>query len=386
MEKVEKLMNNAIDTLTFNNLLKNIIEPQEGANEFLYDVYTLCVDSINELNEASLMPTALSVNHMELIFYIVGEYLYSTSSRKQEEIIRFLSDENIKMSMASVVADKYISLSAFNYRERKLGNRFLPPISSLNLYLNFMLNILKNYKKSDPKLTLVTDLLMKSVSYASSISLLLVNGFETQAFATWRTLHECECSLVIIEKYEKECLETYLKHMRYASIFRKGHSDTKEEEDIFNQMKEEMKEKGLKSKDIKKYIEYGWLYAVPGVKEDETFKLNFRDGLEKVASLQLYSDRYEASSEIIHSTPILIYSNKDYYYFLTLISLYESFFKLEKVFYNLFASKVEESYIKAYEEMKKVYYLQLINIYKREVNNFTRWQKRLAESINKKEN
>ena len=139
-------------------------------------------------------------------------------------------------------------------------------------------------------------------------------------------------------------------------------------------MKEEMRLLNLKSKDIKKYIEYGWLYEIPGVKEDPEFKLNFRDGLQRIAGLVAYSSRYEMSSEIIHSTPMLIYSNKEYFYFVTLLSLYESFFRLEKVFLSLFAKQVSEEVMERYRQMRNVYYSQLVNIHKRELNNFKNWQ------------
>ena len=141
-------------------------------------------------------------------------------------------------------------------------------------------------------------------------------------------------------------------------------------------MKEEMRALNLKSKDIKKYIEYGWLYEIPGVKEDEQFKLNFRDGLERLAGLSMYASRYEMSSEIIHSTPMLIYSNKEYFYFVTLLSLYESFFRLEKVFVSLFAKQVSEEQMNSYIQMRNLYYAQLVNIHKRELANFKSWQER----------
>ena len=134
-------------------------------------------------------------------------------------------------------------------------------------------------------------------------------------------------------------------------------------------MKEEMRGRDLKSKDIRKYIEYGWLYPI--VPEgDETFKLNFRDGLEKLAGLTSYAKRYEISSEIIHSTPLLIYSNKEYFYYMTLLSLYESFFRLEKVFVSLFARRVSQEQMNKYMQMRNVYYSQLVLIHKRELAVF----------------
>ena len=164
--------------------------------------------------------------------------------------------------------------------------------------------------------------------------------------------------------------------MQYGLVFRRGETDDERANKIFNDMKEEMREYGLKSKDIKKYIEYGWLYKIPGVKEDPEFKLNFRDGLERLAGLSEYANRYESSSEIIHSTPILIYSNKEYYYFISLLSLYESFFRLEKVFMSLFAKQVSEEQMKQYLAIRQLYYSQLVNIHRRESIQFNKWHEK----------
>ena len=168
--------------------------------------------------------------------------------------------------------------------------------------------------------------------------------------------------------------------MQYGIVFKNNNQEDEKGNRIFADMKKEMLDLGLKSKDIKKYIEYGWLYAIPGVKENPDFKLNFRDGLEKLADLSMYNDRYELSSETVHVTPMLIYSNKEYFYFVTLLSLYESFFRLEKVFVSLFSQRVSPEQMAQYMEMRKVYYSQLVNIHKREVTNFKNWQNR-----NKKE-
>ena len=161
--------------------------------------------------------------------------------------------------------------------------------------------------------------------------------------------------------------------MNFGLAFNDTIPDKEQQDKIFLDMKEEMRGYGLKSKDIRKYIEYGWLYLIAD-KDDPNFKLNFRDGLEKLAGLEVYSKRYELSSEIIHSTPLLIYSNKEYFYYMTLLSLYESFFRLEKVFVSLFSQRVSEMQMKQYEEMRRVYYSQLVIIHKRELEAFKRFQ------------
>lgn len=337
--------------------------------DFLYNVYEVAFDAAQQLLSAQQITTT-NIDSFQLISYILGEYLYSTNMLDDEKLAQFVANENIIYSMGSVSADKYLSLSLFNHTEKKLTNRYLPPISSINLYVNLMLNIVSMYERNDPKNTLIIDLLTKSLSIARSIINLLCEGYETEAFAIWRTLHECECTLILMNKYGDLAINAYLKHMNYGIAYRDNFSSPRGEE-IHEAIKSEMEQHSLKTKDLKKYIEYGWLYAIPESSTIENFKLNFRDGLEALAGLHHKSEIYMMSSEILHSTPILIYSNKNYFYYMTLLNLYESFFRIEEVFQPLFFSSVGEKGKTSYIEMKKLYYSQLINIYKRERTNFS---------------
>ena len=346
--------------------------------DYIYDVYEMANEAIEILVKENQQIEVNDINQYDLLLYCVGEYYYSISNLNQEEFDKFKVNEDYPSSMASVAADKYLSLSVFNHIERKLANRFLPPASSLNMYINFMLNIVQGYKKNDPQSTLISDLLMKSLTISRCILENLLNGYETEAFSSWRTLHECECTLIILDKYGEPIINNYLKHMNFGFAFNDSMKDKAQQDKVFYDMKEEMRAKNLKSKDIRKYIEYGWLYPI--VPEgDETFKLNFRDGLEKLAGLSSYSKRYEISSEIIHSTPLLIYSNKEYFYYMTLLSLYESFFRLERVFVSLFSKRVSKEQMQRYLQMQHVYYSQLVIIHKRESDTFKRLQKKWSE-------
>ena len=353
--------------------LKGIQVTVELDPDYIYDVYEMANEFIGIVDQENVQIEVKEINQFELLLYCVGEYYYSISHLNAEELARFKANEEYPSSMASVAADKYLSLSIFNHVEKKLSNRFIPSASSLNIYLNFMLNIVKGYKKNDPQSSLISDLLMKSLTISRCILENLLNGYETEAFSSWRTLHECECTLILLDKYGALLINKYLRHMNFGLAFNDTIPDKEQQDRIFLEMKEEMRGYGLKSKDIRKYIEYGWLYLIAD-KDDPNFKLNFRDGLEKLAGLEVYSKRYELSSEIIHSTPLLIYSNKEYFYYMTLLSLYESFFRLEKVFVSLFSQRVSEMQMKQYEEMRRVYYSQLVIIHKRELEAFKRFQ------------
>lgn len=360
----------------FDNLIKAIKLPNEVDLDFLYKVYKDADESIHFLHEQNSSILRSNINHVELIYYCLGELIYSVYGKDEASLKSFYSNQDILESMASVAADKYLTLSQYNSVDKQLTNKFLPPASSLNIYLNFIMNILVGYEKNDPQSTIITDLLSKSISISRCILNNLINGHETEAFSSWRTLHECECTLIILGKYGDSVLDAYLKHMKYGLAFKDQIQDKEEQDRVFYSMKDEMKQYDLKSKDIKKYIEYGWLYSVPGVKDDPDFKLNFRDGLEKIAGLSEYSKRYELSSEIIHSTPLLIYSNKEYFYYISLLSVYESFFRLEQVFVSLFSKRVNEEIMARYKGMRDIYFAQLIAIHQRESEVFERMNRK----------
>lgn len=368
-------MNTKLSKEEFLKSVSGISNTEKINTDYLYKVYEdsyyAAVDLFNEQKIYNK-----SIDSYELISYILGEYFYSTSFLNKEKLEQFLSNEKISLSMSMVAADKYISLSVFNHKEQKLTSRYLPPISSIELYINLMLNIISQYKRNDPKNTLIVDLITKSLSIARSVIELLYEGYETEAFAIWRTLHECECTLILIYKYGDIAINAYLKHMEYGLAYKDAIPDKIKQDFILKNIKNEMESHALKSKDTKKYIEYGWLYAIPESAKLENFKLNFRDGLESLAGLHSKSEIYMMSSEILHSTPLLIYSNKQYFYLITLINLYESFFRIEEVFQPLFFSTVNNTVRDSYLAMRKLYYSQLINIYKREAAIFEKMQKK----------
>ena len=362
-----------INTLTknqFDEFIAHFQLPTEVNNEFLYQVYELSVNGINELNDNNVITHLNGINQFDLINYCIGEYVYLVSPLNEEEKNKFVSNDNNVHYVASVVADKYLSLSLFNYKEKKMMNKYLPPISTLNLYLNFILNTLNKYAQNEPRKTLVRDLLARSTSIARCILSLLLDGYVTEAYATWRTLHECECTLVLLEKHGEPLINSYLKHMQYAIAYKNGFKDKEKTDAIFVEIKEGMASHNLKSKDMKKYIEYGWLYAIDEFKEEDGYKLNFKDGLERISGVKGYGEAYNISSEIVHATPMLIYPNKDYFYYVTLLSLYEAFFRLESSFLNLFAYHISKENLDAYLQMRKLYYSHLLNIYRREKDAF----------------
>ena len=363
-------MNNKVNKEEFTKLIERLDPAHLSEVDFLYGVYEDTFDGILEINQVNSLGLKININSMDLIYYLLGEFSYSTRGFNLEAIKRFENNENIRDTMTSVIADKYLSLSLYNHNETKLTNRYLPPISSIELYINLMLNIVSRYERNNPNSTLIIDLLTKSLSIARCTLNLLCDGYETEALTMWRTLHECECILILLEKYQDVAINAYLKHMEYGLVYKDAFIDKDKQNALFNQMKQEMNEIGLKSKDMKKFIEYGYLYKVKNLDQLENFKLNFRDGVENAAGLKEYSKTYEYASEIAHSSPLLLYSKKTYYFGQTIINLYESFFRLEQIFSMYYKSTVPDELFRKYEDLKKLYLTQLHSIYRIYKRNF----------------
>jgi len=335
-------------------------------SQFLYDVYQNAMEGAKSIDEANLLGRVVPVNPIALILYIVNEhgyYLDIHPDAAQEAVIK---DEKYMQMIVSIALDKYYTNEHLSYKSKTILSRFSPGISTLNTYLNFVLGVLGRYSRNQPNETLIVDIMSKGFSMARAISDLLVSGFETEAFSTWRTLHEAECILLVLTKYGKPVIDKYLLHMNYAMAFRGLAGDKEKTDAIFAQIKEEMRAFDLKSKDMKRFIEYGWLLTVSALEKAEPVKLNFRDGLEKTAGLKRYAPIYEMSSEIAHSSPLLIYSRREYFMHLALVNVYESFFRLEKIFADIYVRSISEAEKQRFLLMRKIYYGQLVSLHAQE--------------------
>ena len=229
------------------------------------------------------------------------------------------------------------------------------------------MNRLEVIKRNNEQKDILADMMSKAFLMFKSVNYLLINGSETEAFATWRTIHELECVIKVIFD-NQYIIPIYLQHMVYNNAFRDEFEDKVAQQAIIDDLKVHMKEHDLKSKDMKKYIEYGWLYAVKDIEKKEGFKLNFRNGLELAASLDSYSQDYEMSSEVAHSSPLLIYSNKIFFKNVTILRSYESFLRLEEIFYSYLKSykNIDSS---SYEKMRNRYLGMVKNVLNSEISS-----------------
>ena len=361
------------DKGNFFRLLDAVGVPQHFDREFLYRAYALSYEGAQSVGDIAPGMANIAVNPVSLSLYLINEhsfYLATHPDKKESELVQ--SDDYLAF-LASVSLDKYCTNEHLAYQNGKLTSRYSPFMSTIELYLNFILGMLSRYKKNDPKQTLVVDIMSKGFSIAKCVASLLEGGFETEAFSSWRTLHENECILQVLVKNGQPAIEAYLRHMKYAAAFRGVLNSKEATDEVFVEIKGHMKDVGLKSKDMKRYIEYGWLLALPNIEDPSAVKLNFRDGVQAFAGLTNYSKVYEMSSEIAHSSPLLIYSRKNYVFHIALLNLYESFFRLEKIFTTIYMSTISEEEKARYVQMRQLYYWELHAAYNEIRNSFSKF-------------
>ncbi len=354
---------------SFLKIISLISKDTKVDEDIFYELYKAVIESISEVMSKTEGFKFTPVNHLSVILYCLNEYNFALNNKLVN--IEKLKDGNEFSNLASICADKYLTNEQLSYKSSSYLNRFNPPISTLSLYLNFTLRTLNEIHATDQYNNLISDMLKKAFSMGKCILELVIDGFETEAFSTWRTLHENECILTCLIKNGEKMFKAYFRHITYALAYR-GQIPSKEETDkIFLEIKENMKKHDLKSKDMKKYIEYGYLFSNENLKLNEDFKLNFRDGVEKVAGLSKYSKVYEMSSEISHSSPLLLYSNREYYFLITLINLYETFFRLENIFDQFYRHFTKKEVWGQYYLLKETYLKQLRIIYSNLVKRLT---------------
>lgn len=311
--------------------------PDYIKEDYIFSLFESCVYELSPRIEEQFEESI--PNPHVLLSYIVEEYAYLIKPLSEENRLKLLNDAELKKRLIKSISEKVFFNEYAAYKAKSLISKYNPLISSLRFYINFVLERIVNINVEDESDVLLIDMLRKAFLSCLGVTSLLVEGFETEAFSTWRTIHETECIIKIIDE-NREVINAYKHHIDYNRAFRDEYDDKDYQQSLIDEIKIQLKNHNLKSKDLKKYIEYGWLYSIKNVNEKyPLLKLNFRNGIEYVANLTNYSSLYEMSSEIAHASPILIYSNKPFFLKITLICLYESFLRIESIFAKIIANK-----------------------------------------------
>ena len=237
-------------------------------------------------------------------------FYFIKDCKTEEEKLKVMTQQFLENCAKSIVEHYQIIASYRHKASSSSMNQFSELSFALETTITMMINVIEPLSTKNPSQTLMPDLFLKLFMQAIGVLKMLNYDLSTEAYSTWRTLHEAECVVKLLVEGGSELQTTYKKHILYSNVYRRMYQENDNTKKVFADLKAEMAEHGLKSKDMKKFIEYGWLYSCKTFdSSNPLYKLNFRDGLQKAAGLEEYNTSYEVASEITHSSPIFFYSN-----------------------------------------------------------------------------
>ncbi len=119
-------------------------------------------------------------------------------------------------------------------------------------------------------------------------------------------------------------------------------------EELQKRLSEESKAYGIKEKNA--FINYGWLVHVEGFREGfgKEYRLNFKEGLQKVAGQSGRYAAYASASKILHPSAWVVAIPDDKFYLFTLLELSKTLTNIVGLIkdyivrYRQFSSKIAE--------------------------------------------
>lgn len=262
---------------------------------------------------------------VRLLDFCLGEFLFLHDIEKKPG----LNNEDVE-SLSERAACKYILL--FNNESREdisdslsFYDVRISTLRSINLYLE---DINRPTSKKNPNVSLINDIFETTFRKIDGFTKMMTLGLYPDALANWRNIHECECFIALLTTGGEKVKQSYIKHIAYNNVYEfLENFDKATLDSVFKEMKKEMSLHGLKSKDMKRFIDYGWLYDHPNYNpKDNQFKLNFGDGVERLAGLRTdeVHEVYQYTSELTHSSTIFFYVNDELCKNMALLYTYQS--------------------------------------------------------------
>lgn len=285
-----------------------------------------------------------------MVDYCIGEYEFYRENG--DALKQQLSEEELVVK----VANKYMSMRIAEENGTfengmKSYDHLVTTLSTATMALE---SVNAPLSRHDPNFSLMNDLFETTFKKITGFCRMMVLGLYLDAYVSWRTIHESESTLYLLVNNGDEAKFSYVRHIAYSNMYYTPSMFPDQERDaVFeNEIKKEMTEHGLKSKDMKKFLEYGWLYDCKefDMEKHPKFKLNFNDGVDELSGLRdRYNEFYRGTSEIAHSSSIFFYANEKGIKDVALMLTYESATRIFGLFMQFM-----DAYFARHESEKKI--------------------------------
>lgn len=248
-------------------------------------------------------------------------------------VLKYRNENKMELDFDTVTSE--ICKRFSSYENDDLGIQYLSDCNMqyrlllLSCAMNYFGKINKPLSKKDPSFSLLNDMFQTTFDKISTYTKMMELDLYLDGYVCWRTIHESEATLTLLVNNSIETRNAYVRHIEYSNMFYNPQlfSDDYRNNIFDNEIKYDMSKHDLKSKDMKKYLEYGWLYSTSeyDMEKHPKFKLNFNDGVDELCGLrEEYNDFYRGTSELAHSSSIYFYANLSSTKDLSLLLVYQS--------------------------------------------------------------
>ncbi len=255
----------------------------------------------------------------EIVSYIFYYHLFHTSHLPAEVVKKLEGDERYRDFLVRDVAVCIVINEHLNVEKISNTSAYSPEIAAYNMACSFSLYVLGSIKGDDRRMNGMNNLFKKALVTIKSVVSLLAAGNSCDAVILWRHLHELECVLAVLGNGGDGLFYSYVKHMEYLNMEGNPRAD-----ELQARLSEECKAYGVKERNA--FVNYGWLLYVDGFREGmgKEYRLNFKEGLQKVAGLSERHAAYASASKILHPSAWVVAIKDDKFYKFTVFELYKS--------------------------------------------------------------
>lgn len=257
--------------------------------------------------KSGINPSLYGVPAPDVVKYICGYHYAHTVHMSAEERIALTNNAQYRETLVGSVTESIFILENVKISAVRIINEYNPIYCRFNILLDYMLNIgIKNHKRDkDHTVMAVMKLFESAFLKLKGIMMLIARGLEKEAVVVWRSLHELECVIAVLCKYDRSVVEEFETFDRFSEKRDDMDEKTQAEYD------EKIKKFGINVKnnnEIDHFENYGWLGAVPGL-EMTKWNLNFRF-LEDLAGLSEKYKEYQVACDASHMNAKILKWNK----------------------------------------------------------------------------
>ncbi|MBQ7227162.1 MAG: hypothetical protein IJX05_02030 [Clostridia bacterium] len=265
---------------------------------FIADVLASVIENYKiRLLKNNLNPALYGAPAPDIVKYICGYHYAHTARMSKEQRIALTANEGYRNRLVRDVTDSLFILENVKTSAIRIVNEYNPVYCRFNMLLDYLLAIgIKNNRRDKPHTVMAVMKLFESAFLKlKGITTLFADGLEKEAIIVWRSLHELECVISVLCKYNDSVIKEFETFDRFS----------KDREDMDEQTKAEYDERIAKfgvnvknNNEVDHFENYGWLGAIEGL-ELTKWNLNFRY-LEDLAGLSEKYKEYQVACDASH--------------------------------------------------------------------------------------